>query len=192
MSGNVDIAALVASYGLLILAPMAILEGPIVTVIAAWLASQGLLSLPSVCVVVILADLIGDGLFYGLGRGLLGHISPRWRRALGLLPDRIASLEETFAVKGGRVLLAGKWTHAAGFPVLVAAGAARMPFLRFMQFNLIGSIPKSVLFLGIGYFFGSTHEKIAGWISAGGPLLVGIAGLFALIWIVWRKRCSTL
>lgn len=189
MTWQVDIAALVASYGLVVLAPLAVLEGPIVTVIAAWLASQGLLGLPSVFVVVVAADLIGDGLLYGLGRGALGRVSPRWRKGLGLRPNRMAALVETFHSKGGRVLLAAKWTHAAGLPVLVAAGAARMPFWRFLQFNLLATVPKSLLFMIIGYTFGSAHAQIAGWISTGGLVLVGVTGFAALIWFNWRKRC---
>lgn len=188
MTGAFDITALITSFGLLILAPIAIVEGPIVTVIAAWLASQGLLSLPSVFVVVVLADLVGDGLLYAVGRGLLGRLSPRWRVRLGLLPDKMAVLLDVFHTKGGRVLLAAKWTHAAGLPVLVAAGAARMPFARFLQFNLIGTIPKTLILLAIGYAFGSAHETIAGWISTGGLVLVGVVGLAGLIWFSWRKR----
>ena len=188
MIGSFDITALITSFGLLILAPIAVVEGPIVTVIAAWLASQGLLSLPSVFVVVVLADLAGDGLLYGVGRGVLGRISPRWRIRMGLLPDKMAILLDIFHNRGGRVLLAAKWTHAAGLPVLVAAGAARMSFWRFLQFNLIGTIPKTLVLLAIGYAFGSAHETIADWISTGGLVLVGVAGLTGLIWFSWRKR----
>ncbi len=70
-----DIAALVATYGIVILAPLAVVEGPIVTVIAAYLVSQGILELWAVLVCVILADLLGDSLFYWLGRRALDGLS---------------------------------------------------------------------------------------------------------------------
>ena len=45
MIGLETVTALIAKEGLAILAPIAMLEGPIVTVIAAWLASRGLLDI---------------------------------------------------------------------------------------------------------------------------------------------------
>ena len=62
MTLHPDIAALVTAYGLIVLTPLAIVEGPIVTIIAASLAGQGLLSLKAVFVCVVLADLVGDSL----------------------------------------------------------------------------------------------------------------------------------
>lgn len=116
MTLHPDFAALITTYGLIVLGPLAVIEGPVVTVIAAYLASQGLLDLRVVFVIVLLADLVGDSLLYWLGRGLLGKLSPRWRRRLGLSPERIEALVETFRESGTKLLLLGKWTHAAGLP----------------------------------------------------------------------------
>ncbi|WP_244271050.1 hypothetical protein [Thioclava nitratireducens] len=60
MIGLETLTALMAKHGLAVIAPIAVLEGPIVTVIAAWLASQNLFSVWSVSVIVILADVVGD------------------------------------------------------------------------------------------------------------------------------------
>ena len=62
ITSEIDLLALLNAYGIAILAPLAIIEGPIVTVIAAWLASLGLLNLWEVLICVILADLVGDSL----------------------------------------------------------------------------------------------------------------------------------
>lgn len=182
-----DITALVATYGLIVLAPVAVVEGPIVTVIASFLAAQGLLSLPGVFLCVVLADVVGDGLFYGLGRSGLGRLSPGWRQRLGLTPARLDGLVTAFETSAARILLAGKWTHAAGFAVLVAAGAARMPLWRFLWVNLLATIPKILLFMAIGYVFGSGHAQIAGWISGGSLILTAVALLAVLFWFRYRK-----
>ena len=63
--------ALIKAHGLLLLTPLAVIEGPIVTVIAAYLARLNYFSLLTVIVVVIMADLIGDICFYLLGRGMV-------------------------------------------------------------------------------------------------------------------------
>jgi membrane protein DedA with SNARE-associated domain len=48
--------------GLLLLFPLAVVEGPIVTVIAAYLASLGYLNIFAVFAVVVAADLVGDSI----------------------------------------------------------------------------------------------------------------------------------
>ena len=188
MTLHPDIAALVTAYGLVVLTPLAIVEGPIVTIIAASLAGQGLLNLKAVFVCVVLADLVGDSLLYALGRGLLGKLSPPWRNRLGLSSERMTTLVDAFHTSGAKLLVAGKWTHAAGFAVLVAAGVARMQYLRFLLVNLLATIPKSLFLIAIGYFFGTALAQPQGWISGGALALAGIALMAALVWIFHRKR----
>ena len=53
---NAELLALVHQYGLAILAPLALIEGPIVSILGGYLAGHGLVSLPALLVVVIAAD----------------------------------------------------------------------------------------------------------------------------------------
>jgi membrane protein DedA with SNARE-associated domain len=176
------ITALMAKYGLAVVAPIAVVEGPIVTVIAAWLASQGLMSLWAVAAVVIAADLVGDFGFYAAGRWGLTRLPQGLRRRIGLSRDRLQSLTGHFTQHGGRTLLLGKITHSAGFAVLAAAGMAKMPLGRFFWFNLLGTVPKSLFFVGLGYGFGSAYASIDDWITKvslglGVIIVVLVAGL---------------
>jgi len=186
MIGLDALALLLSKHGLAVLAPVALIEGPIVTVIAAWLASRGLFDVWSVAAVVIAADLVGDFVFYGLGRGGLARLPARWRARLGLCSDRLARLAGHFEAKGGRTLLLGKLTHSFGFAVLVAAGAARMPPLTFFWFNLIGTVPKSLAFVGIGYGFGAAYARIDDWIARASLVVIAVALLAGVIWLIGR------
>lgn len=187
MVGLGTVTALITKYGLAIVAPIAVVEGPIVTVIAAWLASQGLMSLWAVVLVVILADLVGDFGFYALGRWGLGKLPVRWLERMRLTDARLAGLTQHFEGHGGRTLLLGKITHSAGFAVLVAAGMARMPLARFFWFNLLGTVPKSLLFVGLGYAFGAAYTRIDSWI-AGASLAMGVVIVaLAVSWIIHRR-----
>lgn len=184
MIGLETVTALIVKHGLAVVAPVAVIEGPIVTVIAAWLASQGLMSLWAVAAVVIAADLVGDFGFYSLGRWGLGRLPKRWLERRGLTHERLEGLMSHFEDHGGRTLLLGKLTHSAGFAVLVAAGMAKMPLLRFFWFNLLGTVPKSLLFVGLGYGFGAAYASINGWITgvtlALGVLIVALAISYVL------------
>ena len=87
---------LLQAHGLLLLFPLAMVEGPIVTVLAAYLARLGHLNLAAVFIVVIVADLVGDAVLYLVGRLSHGSLPPRWRARLGLDEARQAALERYF------------------------------------------------------------------------------------------------
>ncbi|GGG71270.1 membrane protein [Salipiger pallidus] len=186
MVGLETVTALIAKDGLAILAPIAMLEGPIVTVIAAWLANRGLLDVWSVTVVVILADLVGDALFYCLGRWGLHRLPLRWRYRLGLNRARLGQLAGHFHEKGGRTLVFGKLTHSAGAAVLVAAGLAKMPLWRFTWVNLLATVPKSLFFVVIGYAFGAAYSRIDDWIARASLLVLGLLVLGGIVWLLKR------
>jgi len=187
MVGLETIVALIAKHGLAVVAPIAVIEGPIVTVIAAWLSSQGLMSLWALAAVVIAADLVGDFGFYALGRWGLGRLPPRWLARTGLTRERLAGLTHHFEGHGGRTLLLGKVTHSAGFAVLAAAGMVRMPLFRFFLFNLLGTVPKSLFFIAVGYGFGAAYTRIDGWIG-GATLVMGAVILtLAVSWVLYRR-----
>lgn len=183
MFGAEAVLLLLKAHGLALLAPLAVLEGPIVTVIAAYLASLAWLDVRLVYVVVVLADLVGDSLLYGLGRRGPAALPARWRNRFGVTEARLAAVTGHFREQGGRTLVLGKLTHSAGMVVLLAAGVAKMPFWRFLGFNLLATLPKSLAFVVIGYTLGQFYTAIDGWIyRASFVLLVlvvlGVAALF--------------
>ena len=189
MTASADIATIITNHGISILAPLAILEGPIVTVVAAYLASLNLLRLVDVIICVIIGDVIGDCILYWVGRGMLDWLPVSLRMRFGVSRRRMAVLIRTFRDNGVRVLVVGKLTHAAGFAVLIAAGAARMSFGTFVLANFLATIPKSLALVALGYLFGSAHALIAEWFSLGSVvILAGVALVIAVI--IYRKRKS--
>jgi membrane-associated protein len=181
MTDPAQILTLVSSHGLIVLTLLAILEGPIVTVIAAWLASTGVLSLPGVFVCVVLGDLIGDTALYLAGRFAPGLLPHRWARRMGLSPRRVAPLLRNFRDNGPRLLTIGKLTHAAGFAVLIAAGVARVPFGTFLMVNLMATVPKSVAFIALGYLAGSAFAAIGQWLFVASLVVVLVIGVGVVI-----------
>jgi membrane protein DedA with SNARE-associated domain len=164
-------------------------EGPIATVIGAFLAAQGLIPLSTVYAMAVLADLTGDTLLYLAGRhGRLPRAFWHGRKGTGRRM-RIIALKARFHRNGVRLLILGKLTHAAGFLVLLAAGAARMPIGRFLAANLLATLPKAALFLAIGYFEGETWQRIdkALWLFSSAMLV--LLGLVAMRRLRRLKTC---
>lgn len=187
MTAADTVLQLLQVHGLLLLFPLAVIEGPIVTVIAGWLARLGYFSIDWAMLILVLADLIGDSLLYGLGRSGPGALPHKWRLALGVTDERLARMSVHFGKHGGRTLIAAKLTHTFGFVVLVAAGASRMSFPAFLGFNLVGTIPKTLLFLLAGYALGEAHAAIDNWIAQA-SLAIALLGLGILSVWYWKKK----
>lgn len=178
------IEPLIAQYGLLIIAPIALLEGPIITVISAWMAFSGLLDPLALYVVLVLADLAGDLALYGLGRWGAARVAQRVMRLLGLREGHLRLLSRRFHHAGGRTLAFGKLTHAAGGAVLLAAGMGRMALGSFLWINTALTLIKTAFFMGLGYGMGNAYARIDQWISwtsVGVVIAIGLA-------LLWRLR----
>lgn len=129
-----------------------------------------------VYLVAVIADLVGDAIMYGLGRLAPWMPVGLWAR-LGLSQSRLDRLATHFRQRGAITLVAGKLTHSAGFAVLIAAGAAQMPFGRFLAVNFAATLPKVAAFLLLGYALGAATSAVDDAIVIGSLVLVAVLGL---------------
>lgn len=181
---------LIQSHGLWLLAPISVLEGPIVTVVAAWFAAHGLMNVYAVYVICVLGDLVGDAIMYGLGRYGPRILPGRWQLRLGLGRRRRQGLRDHFGALGGRTLIIGKLTHSAGAAVLLAAGAARMSFWSFLFYNLVGTLPKTLAFVMLGYSAGFALGTIDHYLGRVTLILALVLLATAIGWVWYRRRRS--
>ena len=183
------IPRLIETYGLVLLVPLSILEGPIITVIASYGARLGYLNIYAVFSVCVLGDLIGDSALYWIGRSGDRWVPAKLRRRLWMGRAQTVKLVQHFRDQGGRTLILGKITHSAGFLVLLAAGAAEMPFGRFVLFNTMATLPKTAFFSVIGYTIGHAYASIDGYIGkVSAIILVAIIIAAGLGW--WAHKCK--
>lgn len=190
------IRALLQEQGLAILFVLALIEGPIVTVIAGGLAGRGVFDPLAVLAVALAGDVLGDVLLYAVGR----FCPDLARRMFGRrLPVEAARLRGLFARRGGWLLVIGKLTHVAGFAVILTAGFARMPPGVFLAYTLGAALPKVAVLAGAGWVFGlSLGLGDAGMgVTAPGDtglaLLACAAGLAIAMGVgrrFWRRTCA--
>jgi membrane protein DedA with SNARE-associated domain len=154
-----DLIALLIKYRYLIIFPIAVVEGPLVSAAAGFLVFLGYLNGFLTYVLLILADMVGDTLYYALGRFGGRKFVKKFGHYIGVDEKKLESLEKQFERHSGKIILGGK-TQAIGAVALIAAGMAKMPYRDFMKYNFFGSIPKVLLFLAIGYFFGQGYSAM--------------------------------
>ena len=182
-----QIVAWLIQYKYLILFPIAVLEGPIISVLAGFLSSLGKMNFFVAWAVVILGDIVGDLLFYGFGRYGGRRFFDKYGHYFGITADRVIKAEKFFDKHSGKTLLFGKWTHSLGMVILVAAGATRTNLSKFILYNLIGTIPKSLAFMIIGFYFGSLYGRIDNYITYFSIIMVAVVVLFAVSYIFTHK-----
>lgn len=180
--------ALFVHYGYAIIFPVAILEGPLVSIVGGFLVSKGVLQLHLMIGLLLIADLCGDTLYYSLGRWGGRRLAHRWGAYVGITEERTTKLEKHFKTHDWKLIFFSK-TQAIGAAILFSAGVAKMDFKRFIGLNFIGSIPKVFLFVMVGYYFGesvtASDGKYLNYAGAGSFLL---ALLLIGIYILFRKR----
>lgn len=170
-----------APQGHLVLFLLAMLEGPVIIATTSALADTLKLHLGTIWVTALAADLAGDMLLYVTGR-FLSHLIPR--RLRNMTPK--ADLTRLFDRSGARILVIAKLTHIAGLPTLLAAGYARMPVLRFLGWNLVGTLPKVTLIVLAGWALGTGVILVLHQIGNQGAMLATLICLGIACGAAWN------
>lgn len=123
-----------------LLTALVIVEGRIVTLLAAVAASFGYMRLPLVMVCAIGGGIIADSLWYLLGYKYGKEPVLRYGRWLGLRRHHLEELQSEMQERGPRLLFVAKSFSVLVIPVLVAAGIARVPFRRWFPIVLLGEL----------------------------------------------------
>lgn len=147
---------LLYTYSYLVLFPLVVLEGPVVTIIAGFLVSLGFMDFIPTYLTIIAGDLSGDVLYYSAGRWWLNGAYKRFFSFFNINLKFVQKLEAAIKKNKGPFLFFGKLSHAIGGIILFAAGSAEIPVKEFLGFNFLATLPKSLILLAVGYYFGST------------------------------------
>ncbi len=141
----------ILAHGAGLILPLAVIEGPVIAVVAGILTTRGVIAWPTALALLVLGDVTGDVLWYTAGRYLRAPLS-YLAQHFAVPPARTAQLERQLRADETRMLLIGKWTHAIGFLVLLAAGTLRLNLVKFVAVSLLASLPKCALLLAVGLF----------------------------------------
>jgi membrane protein DedA with SNARE-associated domain len=139
---------------------------------AGFLAQLGELGLVRVLVAAFVASFLGDLLAYSLGRRYGVHVFDRLPSALH---RHVATLQRSLAVHLGKSMVAGRWLGGARALTAPLAGSARVPWRRFLGWNVAASAIWSVGVVALGYFFAAGFARIQGRVGQGALVLVLVA-----------------
>jgi membrane protein DedA with SNARE-associated domain len=189
-----DILGLVVEYGYLVVFAVVLLEnlglplpGILVLGVAGALAGAGKLSMVLVVLLAVAGALLGDLVWYGLGRG-------RGRPVLGFLcrlslnPDTCVGQAERFFLRHGMpALLVAKFVPGLNTIAPPLMGTLRARFGRFLAWDAGGAVLFSVVTVGVGYVLGfEIVARTQAAIAQVGVLVGWGLAAFALAYLGWR------
>jgi len=184
-----EILHFISVYGYWLILPLSVVEGPILTVLTGILIGSGHLDWRWVLALLVIGDVIGDMLYYAIGRWSWGPLK-RFGERFGMTEHRATQLIQRMDHGRVKMLLIGKWTHAIGALVLVAAGIVRMPVASFMVVNLLASLPKSIVFLLIGIYAGQHLPNISNALAYA-PVVLLPVGVVAIVLLIRRSKSKS-
>jgi len=176
------------AHGTALILLLSVLEGPIVSVTAGFLAAKTYFDWHMVLPLLVCGDLIGDAIYYVIGRtGAALH------RFAGLRGSVTPMLQQQLRHNATRMLLIGKWTHSVGCLVLIGSGMMRLNLPRFLLVNLLATLPKTAVLFGFGY---CVADRLAIfdrhlWLIAGLAFAGGLASILLVLrgsGRVWVRR----
>lgn len=145
-------------YGLIFLLVM--IEGPFITMLVGWVIFLGYLNPLLAYGMVVCADLISDCIYFGIGWWGRNKKISKLNTYIKASSGRLQKIEALLHRHSGKTIIIAKLTHVAGVPFLIAAGLARIRFSKFLAYDFIATIPKSLAFILLGYYFGLATSQV--------------------------------
>lgn len=146
-----------------------IIEGPVLMIASGFLYRTGFFELLPLFAAILIGDLIGDIVWYVVGRYFAEPVLHKHGSFVGITPERFEKIKELFTKYHERILIFSKLTIGLGFAlgVLIVAGATKVSFKRYMVINFIGEFFLVSTMLTIGYSFGEAYYNVADNLKAG-------------------------
>ncbi|KAB8185956.1 DedA family protein [Microbispora catharanthi] len=159
-----------------------VVPGELTLLMAGFLAFTGHVSLPLMMVVAGVGAVAGDSISYRIGR----RLGPRVRGSrLGrrVSAERWDRTEDYLRRRGGWAVLFGRWVGLLRALVPMLAGMGRLPYTRFLAYEVPGGLAWGAGTVGLGYAAGSSYALVeqvsgrVGLLAAAGLVTLAAAGL---------------
>jgi membrane-associated protein len=126
--------------------------------------------------------ILGDNLGYWAGRTFARKRLTAGKRFLFLTPERFAKVETYFEKYGALTVFFGRFVALLRIAAGPAAGAAGMPWWRFLLANAAGAALWAAVIGGLGYAAGPAWEELHRWLGRGAWVIAGLVVLSVIAW----------
>ncbi|HZD58997.1 MAG TPA: DedA family protein [Anaerolineae bacterium] len=168
-----------------------VMPGETILLIAAFAASQGVLTIVYVIITAAIAAITGNiaGYFIGKkgGRPLIEKYGGRFVSA-----ERIEAAERYFDVHGPKTVFIGRFAAGVRVFIPLLAGASQMNFAKFILYTVAAVISWTVGIGIVGFFFGQNWVLISKFLGRFGLVALATIVVFIIIYYIIRRRNAAL
>ncbi len=180
-----SIPSLIEHFGYLAVFAGSMLEGETFLLLGGFAAHQGYLSFPLAVLAGAGGGLLGDQIYYRLGR----HFGPRLPERFPRLAPGIEKMENLLRRHADPVVLSLRFLYGLRTVGPMAVGMSGIPPLRFLLLDSLGALLCAAATTTAGYLFGQTLA----WLLADLrrhelAIMAGVALIGALAWMLRHRR----
>jgi membrane-associated protein len=190
-----DVAELIKWGGLLLIGFIVFAEsgllfgfffpGDTLLLTAGFFAAQGILPIETLIAIIVIAAILGDNVGYLTGK----HFGPKvFKRRDGLFFRReyVERAERFYEKHGGKTIIIARFFPAIRTFAPIVAGVAKMNWVYFAAYNVVGALLWGVGVTLAGYYIGTSFPTIDHYILPA-ILIVGHIMLFIFLYHIFRN-----
>lgn len=156
-----------------------VMEGPMITAAASFAAALGYFNIWAVFLLAILGDLAADVAYYAIGYFSRVAVIEKYGHRLGITQARMKKLEGLLKTHPKKTIVVLKLIPGLATPGLMMVGATRMNIARFASMCVGIILPKVLIFMFLGYYFGHAYDSISKYVQNGEYFII-----FSIIFLV--------
>ena len=202
ISGSANVAAAAASGfnstlqyviagGYIIMFIGMVVEGPVITAAAAFAAALGYFNIFIVFLLAIFGDLAADVTYYAIGYFSRVTFVEKYGHRFGMSKARMEHLEHLLKRHPGKTLLVLKLIPGIATPGLMMVGVTHMSPRRFATLCTSIILPKVLLFMALGYYFGRTYDLISKYVTNAEYFIIFAIIATLCIYYIYSKATSS-
>lgn len=134
------------------------LPGDSLLVVAGLVARAGRLNVAVLLSTLFVAAVVGDAVGYYSGLKLGPRLFTR-KQSLLFRPSHLQKAHEFYEKYGGKTIIIARFVPIVRTFAPIVAGAARMPYRRFVAYNVVGGFAWVFSMILAGYFLGTVVEN---------------------------------
>ncbi len=192
-----DIATALGKWTYLLVTVLAFLEtgafvglvapGEAAVVVGGVVAGQGEIDIRLLIGLVWFAAFMGDSVSFWLGRRLGREFMVKHGARLKITEARLEQVERYMHEHGGKTILIGRFIGLVRALAPFIAGSSKMPYRRFMPYDIIGSGLWAAFFCMLGYIFSNNIEAVIQWAERGVLIFGWTVGTIVVIVYLVRR-----
>ncbi len=156
---------LLMEYKYFLLFPLALIEGPLVALVAGFLVSIGYMTVIPAFIVMLFGDLIPDSVYYYMGRyGNKFNLMEKYGHKFKLISSNFPLVERLWKTHPRKMMFFGKLSYGLSIPFLISAGLVKMAFGKFLEYTIPVTIFQYGVIMAIGYFMGYAYTNAQGYV----------------------------